>query len=104
MKTIPPFLKQAGRVLNSGQARTILLTGNINDLFAPANDDQDYVPLLNLLTAQWDLADYLLIVYELNGPIRFVREDDAQKVRDACERVGTLVFLVLERRGSRMDK
>src|SRR5437879_1926652 len=83
MKTVPPFLKQAGRVLNSGQARTILLTGNINDLFAPATDDQDYVPLLNLLTAQWDLPDYLLIVYELNGPIRFVRAADAEKVRDA---------------------
>nr|AUN37492.1 cell division protein FtsH [uncultured bacterium] len=83
MKTVPPFLKQAGRVLNSGQARTILLTGNINDLFAPPVNDQDYVPLLNLLTAQWDLPDYILIVYELNGPIRFVREADAAKVRDA---------------------
>jgi len=50
MKTVPPFLKQAGRVLNSGQARTLLLTGNINDLFAPAADDQDYVPLLNTVT------------------------------------------------------
>ena len=83
MKTVPPFLKQAGRVLNSGQARTILLTGNINDLFAPVAEDQDYVPLLNLLTAQWDLPNYILIVYELNGPIRFVREADSAKVRDA---------------------
>jgi hypothetical protein len=83
MKTVPPFLKQSGRVLNSGQARTLLLTGNINDLFGPAGPDQNYVPLLTLLTAEWDLPNYLLIVYELNGPIRFVREADADKVRDA---------------------
>jgi hypothetical protein len=83
MKTVPPFLKQSGRVLNSGQARTLLLTGNINDLFGPAGPEQNYVPLLTLLTAEWDLPAYILIVYELNGPIRFVREADADKVRDA---------------------
>src|SRR5262245_24919390 len=83
MKTAPPFLKQAGRVLNSGQARTLLLTGNVYDLFGPVGAEQDYVPLLNLLTTEWDLPNYILIVYELNGPIRFVREADAEKVRDA---------------------
>ncbi len=83
MKSTPDFLKQAGRVLNSGQARTLLLTGNINDLFGPAGAEQNYVPLLTLLTAEWDLANYILIVYELNGPIRFVREADSEKVRDA---------------------
>lgn len=83
MKSTPDFLKQAGRVLNSGQARTLLLTGNINDLFGPAGAEQNYVPLLTLLTAEWDLSNYILIVYELNGPIRFVREADSEKVRDA---------------------
>jgi SpoVK/Ycf46/Vps4 family AAA+-type ATPase len=83
MKTVPPFLKQAGRMLNSGQARTLLLTGNVYDLFGPAGPEREYVPLLNLLTAEWDLPNYILIVYELNGPLRFVREGDAAKVRDA---------------------
>jgi hypothetical protein len=83
MKSTPPFLKQAGRVLNSGQARTLLLTGNIYDLFGPVGAEQDYVPLLSVLTAEWDLPNYLLIIYELNGPIRFVHEADAEKVRDA---------------------
>lgn len=83
MKTVPPFLKQAGRMLNSGQARTLLLTGNIYDLFGPVAPEQEYVPLLNTLTAEWDLPNYILIIYELNGPIRFVREADAEKVRDA---------------------
>ena len=83
MKTVPPFLKQAGRMLNSGQARTLLLTGNVYDLFGPVGPERDYVPLLNLLTAEWDLPNYILIVYELNGPLRFLREADAAKVRDA---------------------
>ena len=83
MKTVPPFLKQAGRMLNSGQARTLLLTGNVYDLFGPVGPERDYVPLLNHLTGEWDLPNYVLIVYELNGPLRFVREADAAKVRDA---------------------
>jgi hypothetical protein len=79
-----PFLKQTGRILNSGQARTVLLTGNIYDLFCLARDGQEtYVPLINFLAAHWELPELILIVYELNGPIRFVRETDSQKVRDA---------------------
>jgi SpoVK/Ycf46/Vps4 family AAA+-type ATPase len=70
-------------MLNSGQARTLLLTGNIHDLFGPPAREQEYAPLLNVLTAEWDLPNYILIIYELNGPIRFAREADAEKVRDA---------------------
>lgn len=81
--TPPAFLKQTGRILNSGQARALLLTGDIHDLFGPTGPDDAYVPLLNFLTTQWDLPQYILIVYELNGPIRFVREADAEKVRNA---------------------
>ena len=85
MKNPPPsFLKQAGRILNSGQARPLLLTGNIYDLFClPQGESEDYVPLLNFLTASWSLPELILIVYELNGPIRFVRDGDSDKVRDA---------------------
>jgi hypothetical protein len=79
----PSFLKQAGRILNSGQARTLVLTGNIYDLFGPVAQGGDYVPLLDFLTAQWDLPDLIVLVYELNGPIRFAREGDAEKVRNA---------------------
>lgn len=78
------FLLQAGRTLNSGQARTILLTGNIYDLFCHARDErEEYLPLMAFLTAHWDLPGLIVIVYELNGPIRFVRETDADKLRDA---------------------
>lgn len=78
------FIRKAGRILNSGQARTLVLTGNIYDLFCRANGAQeDYVPLLDLLTARWDMPGLILIVYEINGPIRFLSESDRNKMRDA---------------------
>jgi len=78
------FLKQAGRILNAGQSRTLLLTGNVYDLFRNELSMQvDYVPLLEFLSGQWGLDEYVLLTYELNGAIRFVREGDAAKVRDA---------------------
>jgi AAA+ superfamily predicted ATPase len=78
------FLKQTGRILNSGQARTILLTGNIYDLFClPRGDEEEYVPLISFLTESWNLPNLILITYELNGPIFFLRDEDNQKVRDA---------------------
>lgn len=80
-----PFLKHAGRILNSGQARTIILTGNIYDLFCleARNQKADYTPLIQFLSASWDLENLILIVYELNGAIRFLRDEDSEKVRNA---------------------
>jgi len=80
----PAFLRTAGRILNSGQARTLLLTGNIYDLFCQETAEAaDYVPLLSFLTANWLLPGLIVVVYELNGPIRFVRPADADALRDA---------------------
>lgn len=90
MNTASPvhaFLRQAGRLLNSGQSRTLLLTGNIHDLFGlQADSRRDYLPLLPFLSAHWALPDVILVVYELNGPIQFAREGDEAKVRDAWYR------------------
>ncbi|MCK4342849.1 MAG: ATP-binding protein [Phycisphaerae bacterium] len=123
------FLRQAGRILNSGQARTIVLTGAIHDLFhlddrARSRDNEEprasaraasrspgrrkiannhseserdsdqpgvgeYVPLLPYLTAHWDLPERILVVYELNGPIRFLHAADREKVRDAWLKLRT---------------
>lgn len=78
------FLRSAGRILNAGQSRSLLLTGNIHDVFAcKIGDDECHVPLLNLLTATWNLPDYILITYELNGSIHFADEADAGEIRDA---------------------
>lgn len=84
-----PFLRRAGRILNSGQARTLLLTGNLQDLFhrplpeAEAGDLGEYMPLVDFLRHSWRVAGRILLVYELNGPIRFVHESDRTKLRDA---------------------
>ena len=79
------FLRSAGRILNSGQARTLVLTGNVYDLFCLANPDgsQDFVTLLDFLGAQWKLPNVILVVYEINGPVRFANDGDRDKVKDA---------------------
>ncbi len=71
MTTYPPFLLEAGRILNSGQTRVLLLTGAVHDLFPlPHAEGIRWVPLVELLTQSWDLAGRLVLVQELNGPIR----------------------------------
>ncbi len=78
------FLRSAGRVINSGQARSLTFTGNIYDLFCVVeNEKEDYLPLVNYLSTSWDLSGIMVLVYELNGPIRFLHDQDAQKMRDA---------------------
>ena len=77
-----PFLRRTGRVLNSGQARSVLITGNVYDLYH-LEDKDDYVPLIDFLVAKWRLQNVILLVYEINGPIRFVNEGDEEKVRNA---------------------
>ncbi|MFC2171228.1 AAA family ATPase [Acidobacteriota bacterium] len=79
------FWRKAGRILNSGQSRTIVLTGNIHDLFplSEKGNEDDYVPIIDFLTSKWDLEDWILVVYELNGPIRFFKDSDKEIVRHA---------------------
>ncbi len=77
------FLKISGRVLNSGQSRVIVMTGNIHDLFRQPGPDSGYAPLVDFLTGQWAVKNKILIVYELNGPIRFIDDKDREKVREA---------------------
>ncbi len=90
------FLRHAGRILNSGQARTLVFTGAIEDLYflkpdtgGLGDEDGEYVPLLTYLTTQWDVSDRILVVYELNGPIRFLHEADKDKVKDAWLKLRT---------------
>jgi hypothetical protein len=78
------FLRQAGRALNAGQTRTLLLTGNIHDLFClDAADSTEYVPLVWYLFRRWSVPGRILVTYELNGPIRFASDADREKVRSA---------------------
>jgi SpoVK/Ycf46/Vps4 family AAA+-type ATPase len=79
------FLNTAGRILNSGQARSITLTGDIDDLYflEESGNAGRYVPLVPFLTAHWDLPGRIVVVYELNGPIRFLRDEHRGRLKDA---------------------
>ena len=79
------FLRRAGRILNSGQARALLVTGNIHDLFYVADGSEagSFLPLVDFLKHHWQVPGKMLLVYELNGPIRFAADGDRQKLKDA---------------------
>ncbi len=78
------FRTDAGMLINSGTSRSIVLQGNIHDLFyIEDGDDEDYIPLVPFLTRSWDIHGFILIVYELNGPLRFLRSSDRDKVRNS---------------------
>ena len=89
------FLRKATVTINSGQTRTLVLTGNIFDLFyirkedlpreqAKTNPLGKYAPLVNFLCSKWNQPRRsILIVYELNGPIRFLNPPDKDKMKDA---------------------
>lgn len=71
-------------LINSGTSRSIVLHGNIHDLFfVEESEEEDYIPLLPFLTHSWDVPGFLLIVYELNGPLRFLRQTDREKLEKA---------------------
>ncbi|MEE8410818.1 MAG: ATP-binding protein [Myxococcota bacterium] len=77
------FLKELGGILNSGQSRAIVLTGETNDLFYVPGDDGPgtYRPLIDFMVANWgSTRGKILVVYELNGPIRFINPEDRDKV------------------------
>ena len=78
------FIKEAGKLINSGQSRSIALTGNISDLFfSKTEHGGDYLPLVDNLINQWSISSSLIVIYELNGPIRFLNQTDARKMKDA---------------------
>ena len=71
-------------LINAGTSRSLVLSGNIHDLFfIREGDNTDYIPLVPFLTHSWDIPGFILIVYELNGPIRFAQETEREKVKNA---------------------
>ncbi|MCA9192727.1 MAG: ATP-binding protein [Planctomycetales bacterium] len=79
--TIPnyEFFSRLARIINSGQARSVIVTGNVNDLFF---DSHSYVPLVPFLLKKTAVAGLIQVVYELNGPIR-LRDEDRTRLREA---------------------
>lgn len=71
-------------IINSGTSRSIVLHGNIHDLFyVQQPPDEDYIPLVPFLTRSWDISGFILIVYELNGPLRFLNKEHQDRMRNA---------------------
>ena len=75
-----PFFAQLARTLNSGQSRSVLLAGDVHDLFF---DGESYVPLVPFLTGKCAVGGIIQLVYELNGPIRTVPAEGADALRSA---------------------
>ena len=90
-----PFLAEAARILNSGVSRSLILCGNVHDLFYVGQGKADdrphanlpeldsYQPLGTVLSRRWQVPGILVLIYELNGPIRFQDENARAKIKDA---------------------
>ena len=72
------FYSQLAAIYNSEQSRSLILCGNVYDLFQ--HGDQ-YLPLIPFLCDKSKTAGLIRIVYELNGPIRIL--DDRDKLKNA---------------------
>ena len=108
----PAFFTDLARLLNSGQTRAVVLSGNVHDLFPVSRTGgaigegggADFVPLVPFLLNKTATAGLTRVVYELNGPVR-VAEADRAALRDAWVRwkagadADTLLLRGLGRRG-----
>ncbi len=72
------FYSKLVSILNSEQSRSVIVSGNVYDLFPT---DEGYVPLIPFLTHRAKTNGLIRIVYELNGPIRIL--DDGEKLKNA---------------------
>lgn len=70
------FFKQLAGILNSQQARSVVLSGNVYDLFF---DGDEYVPLIQFVSGKSAVKGLVRIVYEQNGPIRILEGRDKLK-------------------------
>lgn len=62
-----PFYSTLARTLNSGKSRSVVLWGNIYDLFCC---EDEYTSLADYVLHKTKIKGVLQVVYELNGPIR----------------------------------
>jgi hypothetical protein len=72
------FYSQLAAIYNSEQSRSLILCGNVYDLFRHGDD---YIPLIPFLCDKSKTEGLIRVVYELNGPIRIL--DDRDKLKNA---------------------
>ena len=83
------FPRETAVAINSGQATSIVIQGNIYDLFFINKDNDetgDYVALIEFLSARWNIPGVILIVYEPSGKIWIVNEANKEKLKNAWTR------------------
>jgi len=77
------FMKQLTNIINTGQSRSVILTGNIYDLF---HDGTNWVPLINLLQSQCKLErtenqkGITQIIYQVNRPIEVIGDSNLNEL------------------------
>lgn len=72
------FFSEIAAIFNSEQSRCAIVCGNVYDLFLSGDVES---PLVNYLTAKFQVPGLVRVVYEQNGPIRILDERD--KVKNA---------------------
>lgn len=72
------FYARMASVLNSEQSRSVILCGDVYDLYPTGSD---YVPLVPLLVEKTKTEGLIRVIYEQNGPIRIL--DAKDKVKNA---------------------
>lgn len=80
------FLSQLTNIINTGQSRSVVLTGNIYDLFF---DGSQWVPLMNLLQTKCKVEQkggqkgITQILYQVNRPIEIIGENNVEELERA---------------------
>lgn len=72
------FFSRLTEIFNSDQSRSVVISGNVYDLFF---NGTDYVPLIPYLTEKSKVDRITRVVYELNGPLRIL--DDPERLKNA---------------------
>jgi len=85
------FMSRITNILNSGQSKSVALTGNINDLFlssSPDSSDSGYTPFLEYLLARWmQQPHYIKVVCEFNKRVEIIGEKgDAEFLKTAWQK------------------
>lgn len=77
------FLTQLTKIINTGQSRSVILTGNIYDLF---HDGQTWVPLMNMLQAKTKVEKrdgqkgITQIIWQVNRPIEVIGPENLDEL------------------------
>ncbi|MBI4434860.1 ATP-binding protein [Candidatus Uhrbacteria bacterium] len=85
-----PFFVELGRAINSGSSRTIVLTGNVQDLLHLDGDGGGaYVPVADFLAKRCETGRFVPVVYEPGKPIQFVSAEHRKRFQEAWVRFQT---------------